>query len=446
MIEMVTPLRTPAEDALLKRFPAERASLPGGTSVVALRDAAWAGFTKAGLPHRRVEDWKYTDLRANLRTIAPAAGPADQAHVAALAPAVPGDGARRIVVANGRVLRDLSDLDGLEAGVSITPLADALASGEAAIVGALAVIPEAEGNVALLLNAAFMTDGVVIRIAAGTELARPIEIAHIADGATGVSTAVRNVVLIGEGARATIIETVEATTAAAHQTNVVTSLVVGDNAHVDHIRLQLEPTEAVSLTTLTATIGAGTTFNTFNAALGAGLARAQVFARFTGKNAVAGFRGITLLSGKRHADTTLVVTHDAEGCQSRELFKAVIDDAARSVFQGKINVPAHAQKTDARMMTASLLLSEESEAYAKPELEIFADDVQCGHGATCGALDDDLLFYMLARGISRPAAEKMLILAFLGEAIDEIENVAVHDALIHRVEEWLEARVTHHAG
>ena len=435
-----TPLRTPAEETLLKRFPAEKSGLPGVPAVIAAREAAFGRFAAGGLPHRRVEDWKYTDLRANIRAIAPAAGPADPVRVGALRPVVPGSGARRIVVANGRIIPSLSDLSDLEPGLSLSTLADALAGGDGEVLGALDKLPEAAGNTAVLLNTAFMTDGLVIRVAAGAVIERPIEIAHIADGAGAVSTAVRNLLLVGAGARATVIETVEATSSASHQTNLVTLAEIGDGAHVDHIRLQLEPVEAVSLTTLAARVGAKAAFHTFNAALGAGIARAQLFVRFEGREASGGFRGVTLLSGRRHADTTLVVTHDAEACESRELFKAVIDDEARSVFQGRINVPSHAQKTDARMMTASLLLSEGAEANAKPELEIFADDVQCGHGATCGALDDDLLFYLLARGIPKVEAEKMLILAFLGEAIDEIENEAVHDALIGRVEAWLAAR------
>lgn len=433
-----TPLRTPAEDALLKRFPAEKSALPGPA---ALREDAFAGFAARGLPHRRVEAWRYTDLRANLRAIAPAAGPADAARLAALPAAVPGDGARRIVVANGHVHRELSDLDAIEAGLTIATLAEALAAGDETVLALLPGAGEAGDDVAVALNTAFMTDGVVIRVADGAVIDRPLEIAHVTDGETAAATAVRNVVILGAGAKATLIETVESTAAVANQSNVVTQIAVGDGGHLDHIRLQLEPVEALSLTTVTATIGEKAVLHSFHAALGAGIARAQIFARFTGREANGGFRGITLLSGRRHADTTLVVTHDAEACESRELFKAVIDDEARSVFQGRINVPAHAQKTDARMMTASLLLSEGAEANAKPELEIFADDVQCGHGATCGALDDDLLFYLLARGIPKVEAEKMLILAFLGEAIDEIENEAVHDALIHRVEDWLERRV-----
>nr|WP_181707151.1 Fe-S cluster assembly protein SufD [Chthonobacter rhizosphaerae] len=436
-----TVLRTPAEEALLKRYPAEKASLPGAPAVADLRDGAFAAFEKAGLPHRRVEAWKYTDLRANLRTIAAPAGPPDHERVRALPPAVPGDGARRLVVANGRLVPELSDLGGLEEGVTIGSLAEALTHADAEVLAALRPIPEAADNIALSVNTAFMTDGVVVRVADDVALARPIEITHVIDGETAAATAVRNVFLIGNGASATLIETTEATYAAAHQTNIVSVVTLGDEAQVDHIRLQLDPLEAVSLTTLTVEIGAKARFETFNAALGAALARAQVYARFNGAGSTGAFRGATLLSGRRHADTTLVVTHDAEGCESRELYKAVIDDEAKSVFQGRINVPAHAQKTDARMMTASLLLSEGAEAYAKPELEIFADDVQCGHGATCGALDDDLLFYMLARGIPKSEAEKLLIIAYLGEAIDEVHNEAVRDMLIHRIEDWLEKRV-----
>jgi Fe-S cluster assembly protein SufD len=237
-----------------------------------------------------------------------------------------------------------------------------------------------------------------------------------------------------------IIETLESTAALAHQCNVVTAMTIGDQAEVDHIRLQLEPEDALSMTTVIVEIGAGARFETFNAALGGAIARAQVFARFAGRGARGAFRGVTLLNGRRHADTTLEVRHDAEACESRELYKAVIDDDARSVFQGRIVVPSHAQKTDARMMTASLLLSDGAEANAKPELEIFADDVQCGHGATCGALDDDLLFYMLARGIPPEEAEAMLILAFLGEAVDEVHSEAVRDMLTHRVEDWLKRK------
>lgn len=437
---VATPVRTPAEQALVARYPAERTSLPGTADVIAIRDAAFGGVEKSGLPHRRVEDWKYTDLRARLKTFPPAAGSGDVARILIAAPAVEGDKARRLVIANGRYRPELSDLEDLEHGLSVFSLATALEAGDATAIAALKLDDAIAANTAVALNTAFMTDGLVIAVADGAEIGRPVELVHIAEGEPAASTAVRHLVTVGKSARLTLIETIESLDTVAHHSNIMTMIEVGEGAKVDHIRLQLEPDEAVSMTSLVAKIGREANFDTFNAALGAGLARAQIFAEFVGRDAQAGFRGITMLSGRRHADTTLSLIHGAENCQSRELYKAVIDGEARSAFAGRIAVPAHAQKTDARMMTASLLLSEEAEADAKPELEIFADDVQCGHGATCGAIDEDLLFYLLSRGIPKAEAESMLILAFLGEAIDEIQNQAVHDALIHRVEGWLKTR------
>jgi Fe-S cluster assembly protein SufD len=155
---------------------------------------------------------------------------------------------------------------------------------------------------------------------------------------------------------------------------------------------------------------------------------------------LAAIRGAALLRGSQHADTTLIADHIARDCQSREMFKSVLDGDAHGVFQGRIIVRRHAQKTDAKMMTQALLLSERAEADNKPELEIFADDVQCGHGATAGALDEQLKFYLMARGIPRAEAEAMLIQAFLGEAIEGIEHAGLREALIENVAAWLGAR------
>jgi len=162
--------------------------------------------------------------------------------------------------------------------------------------------------------------------------------------------------------------------------------------------------------------------------------------RFDGGDTVAGIRGATLLKGREHADVTLVVDHAACAGTSREMFKSVVDDSGRSIFQGKIIVRHGAQKTDAKMATHALLLSETAEADNKPELEIFADDVQCGHGATAGALDRNLLFYLKARGIPHKEAEALLIQAFVGEALDGIEHAGLRDALMDHVAAWLKAR------
>jgi Fe-S cluster assembly protein SufD len=168
--------------------------------------------------------------------------------------------------------------------------------------------------------------------------------------------------------------------------------------------------------------------------------RNQLFLQFDGEGTLAGIRGASLLKGKQHADNTLVLDHKVGGCQSREMFKSVLDDQSRGVFQGKIIVRPNAQKTDAKMMTQALLLSDDAEADNKPELEIFADDVQCGHGATTGALDDDLKFYLMARGIPKKEAEALLVQAFVGEAIEGIEHAGLRDALMGQVASWLSAR------
>jgi Fe-S cluster assembly protein SufD len=215
---------------------------------------------------------------------------------------------------------------------------------------------------------------------------------------------------------------------------------VGDRAHVDHVKIIGEGADALHISTLAAAIGAQARFNSFTFTTGGAVVRNQLFLNFDGEETVAAIRGATLLKGRQHADTTLVANHIARGCQSRELFKSVLDGEAHGVFQGRIVVRPGAQQTDGKMMTRALLLSDRAEADNKPELEIFADDVQCGHGATAGALDEELKFYLLARGIPAAEAEALLIQAFLGEAVEGIEHAGLREALMEAVVAWLKAR------
>jgi len=219
-------------------------------------------------------------------------------------------------------------------------------------------------------------------------------------------------------------------------------LFVGERAHVDHVKVIGEGADALHVSTLAAAIGAHARFNAFTFTIGGAVVRNQIFLNFDGEETVAGVRGATLIREHQHADTTLVANHIARGCQSREVFKTVLDGEAHGVFQGRIVVRHGAQKTDAKMMTQALLLSERAEADNKPELEIFADDVQCGHGATAGALDEELKFYLMARGIPAAEAESLLIQAFLGEAIEGIEHAGLREALMESVAAWLKARVS----
>jgi Fe-S cluster assembly protein SufD len=242
------------------------------------------------------------------------------------------------------------------------------------------------------------------------------------------------------GARLMLVESFEGPDGVDYQVNTVLQIFAGDGAHADHIKVTREGDKALHISSLMADVAAHARFNTFLFTTGGAVTRNQLFLRFAGDETIASIRGATLLKGRQHADTTMVVDHAAVGCQSREVFKTVLDDQSRGIFQGKIIVQPGAQKTDAKMGSHALMLSEEAEADHKPELEIYADDVQCGHGATAGDLDEDLLFYLRARGIPQPEAEALLIQAFVGDAIEGIEHAGLREALMEAVQAWLKAR------
>jgi Fe-S cluster assembly protein SufD len=436
----VRPIKTVAETALAANFAALRRALPGAGAVAALREDAFKRFENEGLPHRRVEEWKYTDLRALMRDAKPLAGVPDaaaKARAEAAGGMLASIEARRIVFVDGAFVPELSDLADLEAGLAISSMGRALATGDPRLLARIGrVVPT--DDVAVALNTAFMGDGAVIHIAAGAALARPIHLVFFNAGGEGASVFARSLVVVGKGARAMLVESHEGS--GEYQVNSALELEVGDEAHVDHIKITGAGAGALHVSTLMAAIGAHARFNEFLFTSGAAIVRNQLFVRFAGEGTIAHICGASLLRGREHADTTVIADHAAGGCTSREVFKSVLDDEARGVFQGKIIVRPHAQKTDAKMATHALLLSETAEADNKPELEIFADDVQCGHGATSGDLDEDLLFYLRARGIPAKEAQALLIQAFVGEAVEGIEHAGLRDALMEQVVAWLEQR------
>jgi Fe-S cluster assembly protein SufD len=440
----VATIKTAAETALAQAFTAARTRLPGDKAVAAQRAAAFDVFAREGLPHRRVEEWKYTDLRALMRDAKPLAAPPDAAAKARAktAGALLGDvETRKLVFVDGAFVPELSDTAGLEPGLSVRSLADTLAGGDPVLTAHLGKLAPAS-DVAVALNTALMGDGAVIRIAAGSTIGRPLHLLFVASEKPA-ATFTRSLVVVEQGARAMLIESHEGPAGSDYQVNAAVEIFVGDEAHVDHVKIIAEGADALHVSTLAAAIGARARFNAFTFTVGGAVVRNQLFLNFDGEDTVANIRGATLAKGRQHADTTLVANHIARGCQSREVFKTVLDGEAHGVFQGRIIVRQGAQKTDAKMMTRALLLSERAEADNKPELEIFADDVQCGHGATAGALDDELKFYLMARGIPEPEAEALLIRAFLGEAIDGVEHAGLREALMDGVVAWLKARGSH---
>jgi Fe-S cluster assembly protein SufD len=437
MVE-VRSIKTASETALIDAFAVARGRLPGGTDVVARRDAAFGRFEAEGLPTRRVEDWKYTDLRSLMRDAKPLAAPPDAAAIkrSKKAGTLPGVDTRRLVFVDGAFVAELSDVADPEQGLTISTLAQALTEGNAEVAAHLS----GGGDVALALNTAFMTDGAVINLAAGAALNRPLQLVFVHGGSKATASFIRSLVVVGGGARATIVETHEGPGKLDYQVNAAVDLVVGDRAEVDHIKIGQEGAAAFHIASLNAKIGERAVYRHFVLTTGGAVVRNQLSLCAQGKDADITLGGASLLRQRQHADVTAVIDHATTGCRSREIFNAVLDHESRGVFQGKIIVRPGAQKTDARMASHALLLSQSAEADNKPELEIFADDVQCGHGATAGALDENLKFYLMARGISESEAEALLIQAFVGEAVETVRHDGLRDALMAIVVGWLQAR------
>jgi Fe-S cluster assembly protein SufD len=438
----IKPMKTAAETALAEAFAAVGSKLPGDRRIAERRAAAFQSFDARGLPHRRVEEWKYTDLRALIREAKPlAAAPDARAKQRAkrAGTLLAGIGARRITFVDGAFVAELSDLAALEPGLSIVPMAKALAESDALVASRLGVIVPTD-DVAVALNTAFMGDGALVRIGRDTKLERPIHLVFAFGSDTASAMFTRSLVVAEEGAQATLIESHEGPDGIDYQVNTALELFVGDHAHLDHVKIGIEGARAIHVSTLMASIGAHARLRDLVFTTGGALVRNQLFVRFAGEGATLGLNGANLIKGRQHVDNTLVVDHAVPGGFSRELNKSVLDGESRSVFQGKIIVRPGAQKTDGKMMAQALLLSENAEADNKPELEIFADDVQCGHGATAGALDRNLLFYLKARGIPQAEAEALLIQAFVGEAIETLEHEGVKEALMGAAAEWLRSR------
>jgi Fe-S cluster assembly protein SufD len=427
---------------LLENYRAIAAGLPGGTSIGDARDDAIAALAETGLPGRRVEEWKYTDLRIHLKEAFPPAGrdnaPFTDEDLKAALGALSGLGAEDaylMVFVNGTLRLDrLNSGDGAEI-TSLSHALDKRTEWAHSLLGK--VNPQEKADPVMQMNTAFMTDGAAVHIPAGVKLDRPLHLVFVTRGASSQFVATRNIVSLGEGAEAAIIEQHVTLGDTTFQTSSVTEMKVAHGAKAEHIKLQDENLGSTHLATWAVDLGKASSYRGIHIATGAALSRHQVFLRFNDDDARGHYYGAQLMRGKQHNDMTLVIDHDSVGCESREHVKTVLDDHARGVFQAKVIVRPDAQKTDGRQMAQALLLSDTSEFDAKPELEIYADDVKCNHGATSGAIDEDLMFYLKARGIPEDQARAMLIQAFIGEILDQVENEKLSEAFAAKAREWL---------
>jgi Fe-S cluster assembly protein SufD len=434
--------KTETGRALSDAFAIARDRLPGAGKVAEARRQAFEAYERVGLPHRRIEDWKYTDLRVLMREVLPLVPAPDtaalkRAGVALKLHAIAG--VRRLVLVDGMFAPKLSEMGNLEKGLGIRTLREVLEAGDSALEAQLFAPDNANPMVAL--NSAMMTDGLVIEVADGAVMTQPLHIVHIASGGTPAAMFTRSLLRVGKAASVTLVESyISADGAKTYQAHDSLIAAIGDGARLDHVRLVEDGREAFNISSSVVTLGANAHFNTLGMTSGSNVSRYQAVIAFAGEGSRVEANGVNLLNGRQHADTTMLLDHAVPNCASREIFRSVLDDRGHSVFQGRIIVRPDAQKTDAKMMTRALLLSDEAEADNKPELEIFADDVTCGHGATTGALDESLLFYLRARGLSEKEAQALLIQAFVGEAIESIANDALRELVISAAQRWLAAR------
>ncbi|MEW6436964.1 MAG: Fe-S cluster assembly protein SufD [Pseudomonadota bacterium] len=435
----IIPTATAAENALAEAFREAKANLPGTASVAEQRAQAFEAFARAGLPNRRIEAWHYTDLRNLMRRALPLAPLPSQAQIAKLAAEAAELPSPRLVLVDGVFAPDLSGP--LPAGVKVTSLAAALAEGEPALIEGLAAAWAEADDAMVSLNAALMQDGLVIDVAPGTVLEAPLHIVYATVASEPAARFSRSLVRVGAGATFRLNEMSLGQGGRTGQTNNVLIFDIGDNANVAH-SLSLTGTEpnSLRLETFLVKVGARAKFDSFALITGAGLVRRQIYKLFNGADAKASLRGVSLLRGREHADTTLFVRHSAPGCEGRQNFRYILDDEATGVFQGKIVVDRIAQKTDGRMLAKALVLSDEATMNSRPELEIFADDVACGHGATIGGLSEDQLFYLQSRGLPAHEAEALLLEAFAAELVDEIGDEDLIAAYRADVAAWLAGR------
>jgi Fe-S cluster assembly protein SufD len=391
-------------DQFLARYEGLRARLPGMPDV---RAQAADLLRHGGLPGPRDEAWKYTNLRglAEIDFHESLTSAGDNPGGVGLPDLGPLADVPRLVFVGGRYRPDLSlPPDGVSA---------------LRFAGAASLPPDA--GAILTLNTLLAEDGVTLAVPAGLD-AGTLVLVSVGSDLSGRPTAFhpRHDIRLGAGATLTLVDI--STGSGTYLHNPVTDIHLEDGAALQHLRWQRESGEAYHLGAVYVAIGAAASYDSFTMSTGSKLARSEIHARLMGAGGHAALNAAQVLGGRQHADFTTIVSHDAPHCASRQTVKNVLDGHARGVFQGKIEVARAAQKTDGYQMNQALLLSDTAEIDSKPQLEIYADDVKCSHGATVGALDADQLFYLISRGIPRPQAQAMLVRAFLAEALELVRH------------------------
>jgi Fe-S cluster assembly protein SufD len=415
--------------------------MPAGPAwLQVLRRQAMDRFAQLGFPTTRNEDWRFTSVAPIAKTAWKAAGangtnrvrPAD---IESARLGVPG--VYEMVFVNGRFAPEFSSLEGLPAGVIVTSLAQAWERGP--VRQNLAQVARFEEHSFTALNTALMEDGAFITVPRGVRVDAPIHLLFLAEGSGGAMAAhPRNLILAGESSELVVVESYEAIGAATYFTNAVTEVVVGANARVEHLKLQRESESAYHVGTVEARQERDSRFRSFSFALGGALARTNIYSIMAGEGSDCTLNGLYLLHESQHIDHQTRIEHAFPNCTSREVYKGILDGSSHAVFNGKVFVRPEAQKTDGKQTNKNLLLSDRAKVDTKPQLEIFADDVKCTHGATVGSLDPIALFYLESRGLTAVIARRLLTYGFAAEVLSEIDQAPIRLKLERQVFDRLE--------
>lgn len=382
-----------------------------------LRDTAFARFAELGFPTTHNEEWRFTNVAPIARTaFVPDAGWGLGIDAKCA------KGPIQLVFANGHLL---TRPEALPAGLQVGGFSD----DPAAIAQHLGKHASFAENAFVALNTAMIEDGALVRVARGAVIAEPIEILYVSTGAEQpIAVHPRALIVVGADAHCTIVERYHGAGELVYFNNAVTEIVVGDRAVVDHYKVQQESPNAFHIATLQATIGRSATFASHSISLGGALVRNDANATLS-EGSDATLNGLYIVNGTQHIDNHTLIDHTMPHGTSHEIYKGILDGKAHAVFNGKIIVRKDAQKTDSKQTNKNLVLSDDAVVDTKPELQIFADDVRCTHGATIGQLDSEALFYLQSRGIAKSQARSLLTYAFAQDVVDRIKVQSLRDSL-----------------
>ena len=430
---MTETVQIEESDSWLEAFEAlEHAEKESPTWLIPFRKAGLAQYAKTGLPTLRDEDWRFTNIdpirkTAFRPTLAP--GILEAAMLDGIPYPLKTGNAARLVFLDGHFQRELSDMSKLPQNVTSLSMKDAVAREDLRLDQHLGQYTYHHDNPFAALNAAFFQDGFYLNIPKNLQIETPLHIIHLSSGNDAQASFARFFIRAGEFSKCTILESHHALSEGIYLNAPTTEFVVENEANIEHIKIQDESKQAFHLASVYAHVGRAAQFHSHYLNMGGRISRNNIRTKLNGEGLECVLNGLYLADGDQLSDNHMIVDHSKPHCDSHEYFNGILDDKARGVFHGRILVQQIAQKTDAKQTNKNLLLSNDATADTKPQLEIYADDVKCTHGATIGQLDDEAIYYLRTRGVPKAVAQQMLVHAFAGEIIDRIHHELIREEL-----------------